>query len=307
VLRHRSGERPSEEERRELESDRWGSAAAAPFFPVFERILTADDSRVADYRGLSDPDLLRSRKLFIAEGRTVVTRLIEDGQWTVRSVLVSDAARRDLEPVLAAIAARVPILVCETRFFLGMTGHDIHRGCLALIERPPPVPLEPVLAAARLAVVLEGVGNADNVGGVFRNATAFGVDVVMLSPTCCDPLYRKAIRTSMGASLRVPFVQLDEWPGALLHIRAAGFKLVALTPRRPSEPLETFASRLQPPKLALLVGSEGQGLTAAVESAADDRVRIPIARGVDSLNLAVATGIALECLTRGTIGAGGTV
>ena len=297
----------SEDERRDLESDRRGSAGAAPLFPVFERILTADDPRVADYRGVSDPDLLRNRNFFIAEGRMVVTRLIEDGRWTVRSVLVSDAARRDLEPVLAAIAARVPILVCESQFFLGMTGHDIHRGCLALIERPPAVPFEPILAGARLAVVLEGVGNADNVGGVFRNAAAFGADVVMLSPTCCDPLYRKAIRSSMGASMRVPFVQLDEWPGTLMRIRAAGFKLVALTPREPSEPLDSFASRPRAPKLALVVGSEGQGLTAAVESAADDRVRIPIARDIDSLNLAVATGIALEHLTRGTIGARGTV
>ncbi len=268
---------------------------------MFERILTADDSRVADYRGVSDPELLRSRSLFIAEGRIVVTRLIEDDRWTVRSVLVSEAARRDLEPMLAAIAARVPILVCEAADFLGITGHDIHRGCLAVVERPPALALEEVLAAARLAVVLEGVGNADNVGGVFRNAAAFGADVVMLSPTCCDPLYRKAIRTSMGATLRVPFVQLGEWPSALTRLRAAGFSLVALTPREPSDTLDRFASRPRAPKLALLVGAEGPGLSAAVESAADDRVRIPIARGIDSLNLAVATGIALEHVTRGKV------
>ena len=266
---------------------------------MFERILTIDDPRVAAYRGVSDPELLRSRNLFVAEGRIVVARLIEDGRWPVRSVLVSDAAKRDLEPTLAAIAARVPILVCEAADFLGITGYDIHRGCLALVERPPALPLEEVLAAAHLAVVLEGVGNADNVGGVFRNAAAFGADVVMLGPTCCDPLYRKAIRTSMGATLRVPFVHLDDWPAALTRLRAAGFSLVALTPREPSEPLDRFASRPRAPKLALLVGAEGQGLSAAVESAADDRVRIPIARGIDSLNLAVATGIALEHLTRG--------
>lgn len=264
----------------------------------FDRIDSADDPQVADYRGVSDPELLRSRNLFIAEGRIVVTRLIEDGRWTVRSVLVSDAAKRVLESMLAAIAARVPILVCDAPHFLGITGYDIHRGCLALVERPPALPLEAVLAGARLAVVLEGVSNADNVGGVFRNAAAFGADVVMLSPTCCDPLYRKAIRTSMGATLRVPFVHLGEWPAALPRLRAAGFRLVALTPREPSEPLDAFASRPRSPKLALLVGAEGQGLTAAVESAADDRVRIPIARGIDSLNLAVATGIALEHLTR---------
>jgi tRNA G18 (ribose-2'-O)-methylase SpoU len=264
---------------------------------VFERILTACDPRVAVYRGVSDPDLLRSRNLFIAEGRIVVTRLIES-RWSVCSVLVSDAARRGLESTLAAVPPRVPIFVCEAVDFFGITGHDIHRGCLALVERPPALHLEEVLAAARLAVVLEGVGNADNVGGVFRNAAAFGADVVVLSPTCCDPLYRKAIRTSMGATLRVPFVQLGEWPGSLAQLRAAGFRLVALTPREPSEPLDTYAARARGPKLALLVGAEGPGLTAAVESAADDRVRIPIAHGIDSLNLAVATGIALEQLTR---------
>ena len=270
----------------------------------FDRIDAADDPRLADYRGVSDPALLRSRSLFVAEGRIVVTRLIEDGRWILRSVLVSDAARRDLESTLAAVAGRVPIFVCEASDFLGITGHDIHRGCLALVERRPALSLDDVLVAARLAVVLEGVGNADNVGGVFRNAAAFGADVVLLSPTCCDPLYRKAIRTSMGATLRVPFVQVEEWPAALTRLRAAGFRLVALTPREPSEALEAFASRARGPKLALLVGSEGPGLTVAVDSAADDRVRIPIARGIDSLNLAVATGIALERLTRNMRGRG---
>jgi tRNA G18 (ribose-2'-O)-methylase SpoU len=270
----------------------------------FDRIDSADDPRVTDYRGVSEPALLRSRKLFVAEGRLVVTRLIEDGRWILRSVLVSDAARRDLEPTLAAVAGDVPIFVCEAADFLGITGHDFHRGCLALVERPPALRLEDVLATASVAVVLEGVGNADNVGGVFRNAAAFGADVVMLSPTCCDPLYRKAIRTSMGATLRVPFVQLGEWPGALARLRAAGFRLAALTPREPSEPLDMFTARPRGSKLALLVGAEGPGLTAAIESAADDRVRIPIAHGIDSLNLAVASGIALEQLTRDIRGRG---
>jgi tRNA G18 (ribose-2'-O)-methylase SpoU len=155
-----------------------------------------------------------------------------------------------------------------------------------------------------LAVVLEGVANADNVGGVFRNAAAFGADAVVLSPACCSPLYRKAIRTSMGASLRVPFVHLDEWPSPLMRLRAAGFTLAALTLGDPSETLETFCSRARPPKLALVVGAEGAGLTPAVESGADHRIRIPIAPAVDSLNLAVAAGIALERLTRDTRGRG---
>ena len=274
---------------------------------MFERILTAHDPRVADYRGVAEPELLRSRNLFVVEGRIVVARLIEDGRYTVRSVLVSDQARRELEPTLAAISARVPIFVCETTDFLGITGHHMHRGCLALVERPPARSLDVLAGASSLAVVLEEVTNADNVGGVFRNAAAFGADLIVLSPGCCSPLYRKAIRTSMGASLRVPFVHLDGWPSPLMQLRAAGFTLVALvvTPlAEPCEPLETFVSRPRPSKLALVVGAEGPGLTPVVQAAVDHRVTIPIEPAVDSLNLAVAAGIALERLTPNRRGRG---
>jgi tRNA G18 (ribose-2'-O)-methylase SpoU len=142
--------------------------------------------------------------------------------------------------------------------------------------------------------VLEGVSNADNVGGVFRNAAAFGANV-LLSPTCCDPLYRKAIRTSMGTSLRVPFARADEedWPDALMRVRAAGFTIVALTPREPSETLDAFAARPRPGSVALIVGTEGAGLTPGMERTADYRVRIPTTDAVDSLNVAVAAGLAL--------------
>jgi len=118
---------------------------------------------------------------------------------------------------------------------------------------------------------------------------------VLLSPTCCDPLYRKAIRTSMGAALRVPIARADgsDWPDVLMRVRAAGFTLVALTPREPAEPLDAFSARPRPPKIALLVGTEGTGLTPAIESAADYRVRIPISGDVDSLNVASATAVAL--------------
>jgi len=272
---------------------------------VVERILAADDPRVADYRGVSEPQRLKARGLFIAEGRLVVARLIEDGGWTVRSVLLSDAAYRDLEPVLAAAGNPIPVLVCASADFLGLTGHHIHRGCLALVECPPARSLEQSLAGKNLAVVLDGVANADNVGGVFRNVAAFGGDLVVLSPACCSPLYRKAIRTSMGATLRVPFVHLtDRWPAALTLLRTAGFSLVAMTPRQPSQTLDEFTGECPPARLALVVGAEGVGLTPAVEAAADHRVRIPIAPGVDSLNLAVATGIALERLTRNGHGRG---
>jgi tRNA G18 (ribose-2'-O)-methylase SpoU len=132
---------------------------------------------------------------------------------------------------------------------------------------------------------------------VFRNAAAFSSDAVLLSPTCCDPLYRKAIRTSMAATLRVPFARIEKWPDDLAQLRDRGFTIAALTPREPSVTLSEFS--IEPPsaRLALLVGTEGPGLTTEAEAPADVRVRIPIAPEVDSLNVAVAVGIALHCLS----------
>jgi len=263
---------------------------------AFLTIERCDDPRVGDYRDVADPDLMRGRGLFVAEGRLVVGRVLQDGRYAVRSVLVSDAARRSLGAPLEAVASAVPVFVCDARDFLGIAGHDFHRGCLALVDRPAPLQLDDVLAPAGTIVVLDAVGNADNVGGVFRSAAAFGVDAVLLGPGCCDPLYRKAIGTSMGATLAVPFVRLDGWRQALPAIRSAGFAIVALTPHETSEAIDTFAARPRPPRVALLVGAEGPGLTPALEAAADYRVRIPIRPEVDSLNLAVATGIALHRL-----------
>ena len=265
---------------------------------ALERISRADDLRVALYRGVSDGELMRSRGLFIAEGRLVVQRALADDRYRVQSVLVSEAAYRSLESTLNAVASGVPIYVCEAGDFLGITGYNVHRGCLALVERPPARPLEALLAGARTLVVLEAVANADNVGGVFRNAAALGADGVLLSPTCCDPLYRKAIRTSMAAVLHVPFARAGEWPGVLSDVRAAGFTIVALTPREPSETLDAFRSRPRPDRVALVAGAEGAGLTPAVEATADHRVRIPISDSVDSLNLASAVGIALYVVNR---------
>lgn len=261
-------------------------------------LVMADDPRLLEYRSIGDPDLLRPRGLFVAEGRLVVRRVIEHGGYEVRSLLLSEAARRDLDPVLARLDPGVPIYVCAADAFLHITGFDIHRGCLALVERPAGLSLDAALLSARTIVVLEAIANADNVGGVFRNAAGFGADAVLLDPSCCDPLYRKAIRTSMAATLRVPFARIERWPGGLDAVRQRGFTIVALTPREPSQSLETFAGSARPDRLALLVGNEGVGLSPEAEAAADCRVRIPIRPAVDSLNLAVATGIALSRLTR---------
>jgi tRNA G18 (ribose-2'-O)-methylase SpoU len=152
-------------------------------------------------------------------------------------------------------------------------------------------------AGAGRLVVLEDVANPDNVGGIFRSAAAFGVDAVLLSPSCCDPLYRKAVRTSMSATLRVPFARLEPWPARLQALKADGFTLVAFTPDSSAEALDGFAPRGRRSRLACLFGSEGGGLTSEVQALADSRVRIPIRSDVDSLNLAVAAGIALSWLT----------
>lgn len=265
-----------------------------------EPIQSIDDPRVEAYRSVRDGDLVRARGLFVAEGRLVVQRVLAERRYQVLSVLVTPAAHAELAPDLAAAGCDVPILIASPTDLAGIAGYDVHRGCLALVQRPAPMPVDDLLARAATVIVLEGVTNADNVGGVFRNAAAFGAGGVLLSPACCDPFYRKAIRTSMAAVLRVPFSRAEdrEWPGVLTRVRDAGFTLVALTPRQPSETLDSFGLRSPGEKFALLVGTEGAGLTPPVESAADYRVRIPTSDDVDSLNLAVATGIALYELTR---------
>ena len=259
--------------------------------------IAPGDARVRDYQSVADPELVRRRGLFVAEGRLVVERLIGLGRYAIRSLLLSDAALRALEPALASLPPAVPIFVCEAETFRGITGYDVHRGCLALAERPEEAPADALLRDAKLVVVLDGVTNADNVGGVFRNAAAFGADAVLLDAGSCDPLYRKAIRTSMAATLRVPFARLDgDWPAALADLKTRGFTLVALTPAEPARGLEEFAASRRPGRLALVFGSEGSGVSAASAAAADHRVRIPIHPDVDSLNLAVAAGIALHAV-----------
>jgi len=262
------------------------------------RIEGPRDSRVAAYGDLSDADVLRQHGLFVAEGRLILQRIVDNGRFSIRSVLLNEANYRGLSGTLAVIPPDVPIYLCETPDFLGITGFNLHRGCLALVERPAPVASCEILRDGRTMVILERVTNADNVGGVFRNAAAFGADGVLLSPTCCDPLYRKAIRTSMGAVLSVPFSRIADWPDGLADVKATGFTIVALTPRQPSATLDEFAQPGLPARVALLVGTEGEGLSDEALMAADERVRIPITGAVDSLNLAVATGIVLARLSQ---------
>jgi len=266
---------------------------------AIERIDCANDPRVDAYRGVRDAELMRVRGLFVAEGRLVVRRAIDDSRYNIASVLVNAASLRDMELVFQSLDVDVPVFVCNGEALASIAGYDVHRGCLALVHRPAAKTIDEVVrTATRTLVVLEGVSNADNVGSVFRNGAALGVGGVILSPACCDPLYRKAIRTSMGAVLGMPFARTaaDEWPFALSRIRAAGFTLVALTPREPSETLDAFVARPRSARVALIVGTEGAGLSTAAESTADHRVRIPMSGEVDSLNVATAVGIALYAL-----------
>src|SRR5882672_11067073 len=260
-----------------------------------------DDPRVAEYRDIGDHDRLVAGGLFVAEGRLVVERLIDD-RVHLRSLLLNRAAFTALEPRLKQLSRDTTTFICGTEDFEALTGYDIHRGCLALAERPAPRLLDDLLMRVGSLVLLEGVGNADNVGGIFRNAAAFGADAIVLSHGCADPLYRKAIRTSMAATLRVPFSTVpfaDLWTAALTRVRAAGFQLVALTPGPHAIDLDTWASgRRGGERVALLLGTEGAGLSAESEALADACVKIPIRPEVDSLNVSVAAGIALHRLLK---------
>ena len=258
------------------------------------RVDRFDDPRLAEYRSVSDAELLRRRNRYIAEGRLIIERLLATSH-AVHSFLLNDASCRALEPLISRLPEHVPVYVCETDDFAAITGFHLHRGCLALAERPRQLTVMDVLDSTDVLLVLEGVTDADNVGSAFRNAAAFGASVI-LSDTCCDPLYRKAIRTSMGAVLRVPYARVHDWPAQLAALKTAGFTIIALTPDDAALDLRTCA-RKHTPKPALLVGSEGPGLTPAAEAIADMRVRIPINADVDSLNLATATGIALYYFT----------
>jgi tRNA G18 (ribose-2'-O)-methylase SpoU len=258
------------------------------------RIDRFDDPRLAEYRSMSDGELLRRRNRFVAEGRLVVGRLLQSG-YRVESVLVNDASFRALETLLSRVLPEIPIYVCDADEFAAITGFHLHRGCLALAERPAARDFGEVVRSANLLLVLEAVTDADNVGSAFRNAAAFGASV-LLSEACCDPLYRKAIRTSMGSVLRTPYARLPDWPRDLGTLKTEGFTLIALTPHEDAIDLPACVKR-QRERLALLVGSEGPGVSQEAEAMADACVRIPISAEVDSLNVATATGIALYYFT----------
>jgi tRNA G18 (ribose-2'-O)-methylase SpoU len=259
----------------------------------------AQDERLADYRLARDPGLLRCSNVFLAEGRRVVDTLLHAGHVRTLSVLVDDRSLAWLESRDGTVPADVPVYHMPRSKMTQVGGHRFHQGCMASGKRPMPRSVIDVLAEqstdARLVLAMQGVTDPDNVGAMFRTAEAFGADAVAMS-WCADPLYRKALRTSMGASLRVPYAMQD-WDDGLDTLGRAGFARLALTPGPDAETLDAVAARLAPGRpVALLVGSEGQGLRPETLTAADERVRIPMVPGADSLNVAASAAVALWAL-----------
>lgn len=262
-----------------------------------EQVDDLDDPRLADYRNLPDATLFRERGVFVAEGRLVVRRLLESGRFPVRSLMLTPPAADALSDVLAAHTS-IPVYAVSQAVMNRVTGFNMHRGCLAIGERGPGIQPGQLAATAQRLVALEGIGNADNIGGIFRNALAFGVDGVLLDETSVDPLYRKALRTSMGASLQVPFARAADWPGMLHSCREAGLVRIALTPRPDAELIGRLTPALRGHRAMLVLGNEGHGLSQAAIEACDLRARIPMTAGVDSLNVATAAAIAMYELAR---------
>jgi tRNA G18 (ribose-2'-O)-methylase SpoU len=259
-------------------------------------VTEAGDPRLADYVSLTDVHLRRSLEaaqgLFIAEGEKVIRRAIAAG-YPVRSFLVAADKLATIEDVAAASDA--PLYVLPAQAAEQLTGFRVHRGALASMQRLPLPSVGEVVAAAGRIVVLEDIVDHANVGAVFRCVAALGFDAVLLAPRCADPLYRRAVKVSMGAVLAVPYARIADWHGGLAELRAAGFRLLALTPDPAAVPIGDIEST---GKLALLVGGEGHGLSDRWIGAADQAVRIPMSRGIDSLNVASAAAIACYLLAR---------
>jgi tRNA G18 (ribose-2'-O)-methylase SpoU len=252
------------------------------------------DSRLADFRDLTTadrrPDRPGGRGLVIAEGVLVVRRLLES-RYPLRAVLGVASRLAELADDLAGHPA--PVYLTSADVMAKVVGFHLNRGVLAVADRAEPVDPAQLAAGARVLAVLEGVNDHENLGSLFRNAAALGVAGVLLGPRCADPLYRRSVRVSMGHVLRLPFAALPAdppWPANLDLLRGGGRRIVALSPR-PSSRALTEAG-LAGARVALLLGAEGPGLTEAAIAAADECVRIPMAHGVDSLNVATAAALA---------------
>lgn len=253
------------------------------------------DPRIEPYRAIRERDLAGREGLFVAEGRVVLEKLVRSGRHPVRSLLLAEPRVASLAPLLDALSEAVPAYVAPQAVMDAVAGFPMHRGILALGVRRPLAagPLLAGLGPRALVVGLSAIANHDNMGGIFRNAAAFGADAVLLDAACCDPLYRKAIRVSVGAALTTPFARLEAGEDLAGLLSDAGFEVIALSPRG-----ELELSQLTPPaKIAALFGAEGPGLSPEL-MAGSRTVRIEMAGDFDSLNVATTSGLVLYQLTK---------
>ena len=251
------------------------------------------DARVDDFRDLNSvdrrPDLPSGKGLVIAEGVLVVQRMLAS-RFTAHAFLGTDRRLAELSADLAGHPA--PFFRASAEVMTDIVGFHLNRGVLAAARRPTELGVAEVLAGARTVAVLEGVNDHENLGSIFRNAAGLGVDAVVFGAGCADPLYRRAVRVSMGHALLVPFAKAERWPADLYRLRDNGFRMLAMTPGPQTRTLSEMMDDLRDEKVAVLVGAEGPGLTEMALRAADARVRIPMSRGTDSLNVATAAALA---------------
>jgi tRNA G18 (ribose-2'-O)-methylase SpoU len=266
------------------------------------------DPRLVVFTGLRDEQLRRRREgpggdcagIFIADGDLVAQRAQQAG---CRLLAVLVDARRT-RPLPFEVPGSTPVYLAASEVLEEITGYHLHRGALACFERPRPVPAAALIATARRLLVLEGVNNPTNLGVIVRSAAGLGFDGVALDATCCDPFYRRAARVSMGEVFAVPHARLDALPAGLGPVLVAGFEVVALTPD--PDAVDIGDLRLDPQRpVALVLGAEGPGLTDATADAAHHRVRIPMSRGVDSLNVGAAAAVACYAVSRAAAGSPG--
>jgi tRNA G18 (ribose-2'-O)-methylase SpoU len=260
-------------------------------------VESADDPRLADYRDLRDVELRKHLEaehgLFLAEGEKVVRRAAEAGH-VPRSFLMAPRWLDGLADVLATTDA--PCYVVSEALAEQVTGFHVHRGALASLERAPLPTMDHVLAGARSVLVLEEIVDHTNVGAIFRSGAALGFDAVLLAPRCADPLYRRSVKVAMGAVFALPWTRLPDWHDALPALSRRGFTSVALTLAEDAVPVDEAVAGVD--RLALVLGSEGHGLSPRWEQTADRRATIAMAAGIDSLNVAAATAVACYVAAR---------
>jgi tRNA G18 (ribose-2'-O)-methylase SpoU len=265
---------------------------------------SAGDPRVADYTQLTDVHLRKLREpaegMYIAESSRVLRRALAAGH-RPRSFFLAEKWLADLQDVLSAYPD-VPAFIGSATLLEEITGFHLHRGAMAAMQRPAPVPLHELLAGARRVAVLEDIVDHTNVGAIFRSAAALDIDAVLISPRCGDPLYRRSVRVSMGTVFQVPWARLESWPQDLSLLKDEGFTVAALELTEDAVDVDDLAAR-NPDRLALVLGTEGAGMSAETLAVVDLAVKIPMRAGVDSLNVAAASAVAFwELRPRGSQG-----